>query len=92
MATPVLQRDIVVEILNALEDQRYQWRTAEGIAGSTGIDQKQIEQELDRMGDRVIRSSQRDSKGRELFATPQHYRRTHPFLHRLRDAVAYRIS
>jgi hypothetical protein len=54
-------------VFEALADKRWEFRTVEGLAESTGLSQSRIRETLTRYSDLVRRSTVRDEKGRELY-------------------------
>ena len=66
-AGPNSQIDPWGKIETALEDERWDFRTVEGIAAETGLDAKVVAEELERHSGRVRRAIAPDRKGRELY-------------------------
>lgn len=77
------------KIIEALEDDRYLWRTIDGIARDTGLPEATIEDALlqDDLVDAVA-ASYSDAKGRTLYTTRRHYQRKRPFGWRVLGAIA----
>jgi hypothetical protein len=80
------------QIIRALEDARYEWRTVEGVSEQIGIPTTQVQELLESLTPEIVRSSIPDEAGRSLYTTRKHYRDTHglgaQFLAALSDKVA----
>jgi hypothetical protein len=80
------------QIIRALEDDRYDWRTVEGVVEQTGIPAAKVQEILRSLERDVVRSAVPDELGRALYTTRKHYRETHGlgarFLSALSDKVA----
>lgn len=76
-------------VLQALEDDRYDWRTAKGLAKDLKIDEQEILAVLNSFPDQVVRATSGD--GRILFTTRSHYEKTHGFGDRLLSALADKV-
>jgi hypothetical protein len=76
-------------VLEALEDDRYVWRTIEGIVKDTGLDNTTVENAVlwDPQVDTITASSP-DAKGRTLFTTRRHYQKMRPLGWRVLGAIA----
>jgi hypothetical protein len=59
----------------AIEQSRFVWRTAEGIAKETGIELKRVRECLEDAGDDVLESEETDPSGRALYTTQDHFLR-----------------
>src|SRR6266404_1841198 len=62
-------------VLGALRDNRWDWRTVEGLARDIQMQPDLVRQLLESMPDKVIRSRERDSQGRTLYAAREDYAR-----------------
>jgi hypothetical protein len=72
-------------VLAALANPSYSWRTVEGVSRETGLDSAQVLKIIEGMPDLVIRSRIPDAQGHALYATREHYRRTHSSVERFFD-------
>jgi len=90
--TSVLSPDDRQKVINALEDDRYVWRTVEGIAKDTGLSEAAVEAALRDYDIDVITASYRDGQGRALFTTRRHYQEKRPFGWRVLGAIAGKIA
>ena len=72
-------------VLAALANPAYSWRTSEGVSKDTGLDPAIVLTIIEGMPDLVIRSRIPDEQGRALYATREHYKRTHSTVERLFD-------
>jgi hypothetical protein len=79
-------------IIEALEDDRYDWRTIDGISEQTGVAAADVRELLNSLDEVVVRSSIPDESGRALYTTRQHYRQTHSIGARFLDAVAGKLT
>lgn len=78
------------QVLAALSDSRYEWRTIEGVAKEVNKTPLEVEAIIASLADEVVQSRVPDKSGRRLFATRQHYRSTHNAVIRLGDI--FRVS
>lgn len=80
------------QIIRALEDDRYEWRTVDGVSEQTGVPVVEVQDLLESLSQVIVRSSIPDETGRSLYTTRKHYRDTHGlgsrFLAALSDKVA----
>jgi len=89
LPVPLSKEQQVEAVKAALESPQYNWRTIDGIAQDTGLDSKTISDVLLRdMSRVVIRSSVPDEKGRTLYTTREHYKKTQPAWNRILSAVS----
>ena len=79
-------------VLNALEDDRYVWRTIDGIAKDTGLDPDTIWTVLDDPATELLISSYPDERGRGLYTTRKHYKAKRSFGWRLLGAIADKVA
>lgn len=66
--------NIEQQILEALEDSRYKWRTLQGIASQVGVQEPEVLQVISNNSDRIVQSSIPSTDGSPLFTTRQHFR------------------
>src|SRR5258708_1188466 len=81
--------DIKTRVIAALEDERYDWRTLNGLARSVGAREADILQVLNSMPDQVVRATTTD--GRTVFTTRKHYEETHGFGDRLLSVLTDKV-
>jgi len=81
------------EVVRALENPKYDWRTIDGIAEETGIDPFQVSQILRFLPNVVdiVQSSVPDKFGRPLFTTRNHYKKTQNVASRFLSVFSDRI-
>lgn len=79
-------------VISALEDPRYEWRSIEGVSLQTGLSEDQVRRIIVEMGDKIVRSSIPDDKGRSLYTTREYYRKTHGIGARLLNALADKVA
>jgi hypothetical protein len=82
------------QVVRALENPKYDWRTIDGISQETGIDPHQVGlilAFLPKVVD-VVQSSVPDKKGRALFTTRKHLNKTQSFANRILSAFSDRIK
>lgn len=73
------------KLIRALEDPKWDWRTAEGLAKDTGFSPEQVAYLVKSDPDTFIRSRVPDKDGRPLYSTRDHYAQKRGFLDRLRS-------
>ena len=81
--------DLKTQVLNALEDKRYNWRTIRGLARALRVDKEAIAKVLSDLTDEIVQATAED--GRLLFTTRNHYEKTHGFGARLLSALADKV-
>jgi phenylpropionate dioxygenase-like ring-hydroxylating dioxygenase large terminal subunit len=64
------------DIVKALENNKYRWRTVRGVAKELKTTDKQILELIQQHADEVIKSSIPADTGEDLLTTRNHYRRT----------------
>lgn len=79
------EMDEAEQILKALSNPNWEWRTVGGLSKETGIPEDRVQQFLDRLEEQVIRSRVPDKKGRALYTTRDHYKQKHSPLARMMD-------
>ena len=72
-------------VLAALANPNYSWRTCEGVSRETALDPARVLQLIEEMSELVIKSRIPDAQGRALYATREHYKKTHSPVERLFD-------
>lgn len=80
------------QIIRALEDNRYEWRTVEGVAEQIGIPAAQVQEILESLKQEIVRSSIPDEAGRSLYTTRKHYRDTRGLGARFLDALSDKVA
>jgi len=60
------------KVFEALEDERYEWRTLKGIAKQAGISEEEVLSVLGSSADSIVQSSVPSIKGAPLFTTRRH--------------------
>lgn len=77
------------KITKALEDDRYVWRTIDGIVKDTDLPRVTVENAVqwDEEIDAIV-ASDPDDKGRTLYTTRRHYQKKRPFGWRVLGAIA----
>jgi len=80
------------DVIAALENDKYDWRTAQGVAHDTGLPVDHVHQILAALSDDVIRSSALDARGRPLYTTRKHYKKKQNFANRLLSALSDQIK
>lgn len=89
MAARDAARDSVVK---ALENQKFEWRTLDGIAVDTELPLAQVRKIIEDLGDEVVRSSLPDAIGRSLYTTRNHYKRTHSLGSRILNVLSDKVA
>lgn len=80
--------------IEVLEDPNYNWRTIDGISDATSLRKDIIKEVLSRLESEgmVIRSLQLDSKGRAIFTTWKHYKKSQGFINRFLTTITGKIK
>jgi succinyl-CoA synthetase beta subunit len=79
-------------VVAALENPKYDWRTAEAVSRESGMDLENVRALLENSPRTIVRSSVPDEHGRSLYTTRKHYRETHGIGARLLSALADRVA
>ena len=61
------------KVFEALEDDRYEWRTPKGIAKQAGVSEEEVLSVLDNSSDNIVQSSVPSTNGAPLFTTRRHF-------------------
>ena len=77
--------DAKEKVIRSLEDQKWDWRTVEGVAKDAGLSSGAVSYILESDPDTFIRSRVPDKDGRPLYSTRDHYALKRGFLDRLRS-------
>jgi hypothetical protein len=72
-------------VLRALANEKYKWRTIEGVSKETGIPEAEVHQIIGSHPNLIIQSSIPDRQGRPLYTTREHYRQSQGRIARLRN-------
>lgn len=78
-------------ILSALEDNRYKWRTPEGIASQAGVSEDEVLRFITSNTGIVVQSSVPSKNGSPLFTTREHFHEKSSSLDKLIGAFKGRI-
>lgn len=70
---PGLSEDDVQKVLKALADQRFKWRTVNGLAKDSGLDVSEVRQILKAKEELIVQSSVPSTKGEDLFTLRELY-------------------
>jgi hypothetical protein len=89
-ANPNLDRRNIV--VRALEDPNYEWRTVEGVAEQTGLEEANVRETFEELNGEIIRSSVPDESGRNLYTTRKHYRQTQGLGTRILSALSDKVA
>lgn len=84
-------KEIEKKVFEALEDERYKWRTLTGVASQTGISTEEILQVLSENGDKIVKSSVPATNGDALFTTREHFHEMSSALEKIAGAFKGRI-
>ena len=87
-----LNGDLRGQFIRALEDDRYEWRTVDGVSEQIGIPAAQVQEILESLKQEIVRSSIPDEAGRSLYTTRKHYRDTHGLGARFLDALSDKVA
>jgi hypothetical protein len=73
------------QIINALSNPKFSWRTLDGVSRETGLKQDEILKFIESNPNLFIKSRISDEKGRALYATREHYRKSNTIWQRTLD-------
>ena len=77
--------DSKTQVIAALENRKWDWRTVEGIARDTELSEQQILEILEASPNEIIRSRIPDAQGRALYTTRRHYAQRRGILDKFRS-------
>jgi len=80
------------DIVSALEDPKYIWRTIRGLAKQLDAPQREIENLLARNAGEIIKSAVPAESGEALYTTRRHYRRMVSPLDKLASSVTQSVT
>ena len=80
------------QLLKALENSKYKWRTLNGISKETGLDVQIVKDRIDKHLDIIIKSSIPSENGEDLYTTRSHYRNKSSFLEKIKSSIINRPS
>jgi hypothetical protein len=79
-------------VLAALANEKYQWRTIDGITRETGLSRQEVASILaSELADVVIRSAVKDRHGRTLYTTRIRYKKTRTLGSRILSALSDQV-
>jgi len=81
--------DLKTAVIQALEDERYDWRTLDGLAHALGTTEREVLGILNSMPDQIVRATAAD--GQSVFTTRSHYQKTHGFGDKLLSPLADKV-
>lgn len=78
------------DIISALENPQYNWRTIKGVVEETGLDFERVYNALisPELQSIIVHPRSRDQAGRDLYSTRGHYMRTRGIVNRFLDSAA----
>lgn len=76
MSSEPMDEERLQEIIGALENKKFKWRTVSGIAKELGFPESEIVIGLNKLLEKGIamRSTVPAASGEEIFTTPEHYK------------------
>ena len=74
----------------AFENPKYKWRTIKGVAKETGLSRESVKTYVTDHGEYIVRSSVRNTKGEQLFASRQVYRNKAGIFRRITSGIKNR--
>lgn len=60
-------------VLDALADDRFLWRTTQGVASQLGVNEGDVLEAIEKNEDQVVQSSVPSIEGAPLFTTKEHF-------------------
>lgn len=89
--THITCEQLDMQIIRALENENYDWRTIEGIATECNIPPALVENRLRSMSSQIVCSSIADSRGRDLYTTRKHFLQRRKFWNRFLGVLSDQI-
>ena len=80
------------QVIKALENPDFQWRTLDGISRETGLSQIEILQVFQEIEGQLLRSAEPDKHGKTVYTTRRHYYSTQGFFTRSLTAATGSIK
>ncbi len=66
--------ELRIKVVEALESDRYKWRTVKGIAKEIGVNEEQVIAVIEQNIDDIVQSSVSSNNGEDLYTTRDHFR------------------
>lgn len=85
-----ISEDQIKAVLKALGNEKFNWRTIDGVSQETGLSAEQIIAALNAASDKIVKSSSRSPDGKALFATREHFRKNAGTFEKLLGAIKNR--
>jgi len=82
----------VQAVLKALENEKYKWRTIDGISQETGLSAEQVLEVLSSSSDKIVKSSIPSPEGKSLFTTRKHFRKSANTFEKVMSAIKNRST
>ncbi len=82
----------ISKVLQALESDKYKWRTVRGVAKETNLDIGTVENVLLKKQNEIVRSSVLSPRGELRYTTRKHFRRTATPMVKILGALKNRID
>lgn len=80
-----------VRIKNALEDNRFRYRTIRGVAKSAGVSAEQVSKEIANRPGEIVVLARKNQSGENLYTTRKHYKKKAKFSEKLMGALLNRV-
>jgi len=89
-----MQKDQLDRVQEALNDERFKWRTADGVAKQVGLQKCEVMEAFSDLAQEgvVIRSSVASPKGDELYSTRERFKQFAPVTEKLGAMLRNRAS
>ena len=75
------------DVVHALENPKYKWRTVRGVAKRVKGSEDEVLQVLNEHANEIIRSSIPAESGEDLYTTRRHYKRMTPFFDKVLSSL-----
>lgn len=87
------KEEIKTEVVKALENKNFDWRTIDGISRETHLPKEEVSEMINQLIKEgvVVRAPYLDKKGRRIYTTRKHYHETVGFIGRLISSMTNRI-
>ncbi len=79
-------------VMKALENEKFKWRTIDGVSKETGLSTDQVIDVLGGASDKIVRSSIQSPEGKALFTTRENFRKKSSAVERILGAIKNRAE
>jgi hypothetical protein len=87
-----ISKNQIKAVLEALENEKFKWRTIDGVIQETGLSTEQVIDALGAASDKIVKSSILSPEGQGLFTTREHFRKKSSTFEKLLGAIKNRAE